>query len=83
MAPDVIVSALCSYQRWQKVFELLIDHKILEVNIKEFIIKSKAGLNSFKVSVKELVEKTNIMSLKAKTGRYGGTSELLKPRAAK
>lgn len=37
------------------------------------IIKSQAGLNGFKVSVKELVEKANIISLIAKTGRYGGT----------
>ena len=36
-------------------------------------IKSKSGLNSFKISVKEFVEKTNAISLKAKTGRYGGT----------
>jgi hypothetical protein len=43
-------------------------------NYVEFdIIKSKAGLNSFRVSVKELMEKTNIISLQAKTGRYGGT----------
>jgi hypothetical protein len=36
-------------------------------------IKSQAGLNSFRVSVKDLIEKTNIISLQAKTGRYGGT----------
>jgi hypothetical protein len=43
-------------------------------NYVEFdIIKSNAGLNSFRVSVKELMEKTNIISLQAKTGRYGGT----------
>jgi hypothetical protein len=36
-------------------------------------IKSRAGLNSFRISVKELVERTNIISLQAKTGRYGGT----------
>jgi len=43
-------------------------------NYGEFdVIKSGAGLNSFKISVKELVEKTNIISLQAKTGRYGGT----------
>jgi hypothetical protein len=43
-------------------------------NYVEFdIIKSKAGLNSFRVSVKELIEKTNVISLQAKTGRYGGT----------
>ena len=43
-------------------------------NYAEFaIIKSQAGLNSFKISVKELIEKTNIICLNAKTGRYGGT----------
>ncbi|GHV56868.1 hypothetical protein FACS1894182_04350 [Bacteroidia bacterium] len=43
-------------------------------NYVEFdIIKSNAGLNSFRVSVKELMEKTNIICLQAKTGRYGGT----------
>jgi len=43
-------------------------------NYAEFaIIKSQAGLNSFKISVKELTEKTNISCLQAKSGRYGGT----------
>jgi hypothetical protein len=36
-------------------------------------IKSQAGLNSFKISVKELIEKTGIICLQAKAGRYGGT----------
>ena len=36
-------------------------------------IKNKSGLNSFKISVGEFVEKTNAMSLHAKAGRYGGT----------
>jgi len=36
-------------------------------------IKSKAGLNSYKISVKEWVEKTSAIGLKATTGRYGGT----------
>lgn len=36
-------------------------------------IKSKSGLNSFKVSVKEYVSRTNAIGLQAKTGRYGGT----------
>lgn len=36
-------------------------------------IKESAGLNSFKVSAKELIEKTNARSLIAKAGRYGGT----------
>ncbi|MDP1760443.1 MAG: KilA-N domain-containing protein [Candidatus Woesebacteria bacterium] len=43
-------------------------------NYGEFaIIKSKAGLNNYKISVKEWVEKTNAIGLKATTGRYGGT----------
>lgn len=36
-------------------------------------IKSQAGLNSYKISVKQWVEKTNAIGLKAKAGRYGGT----------
>src|SRR3990167_2743150 len=36
-------------------------------------IKNQAGLNSFKISVKEWVEKTNAIGLKATAGRYGGT----------
>lgn len=43
-------------------------------NYGEFaIIKSKAGLNNYKISVKEWQEKTNAIGLKATTGRYGGT----------
>lgn len=43
-------------------------------NYAEFaIIKSQAGLNSFKISVKELSVKTNLSCLQAKAGRYGGT----------
>lgn len=37
------------------------------------IIKSQAGLNNFKISAKEWVEKTNAIGLMAKAGRYGGT----------
>jgi hypothetical protein len=36
-------------------------------------IKSQAGLNSYKLSVKDWVEKTNAIGLKATAGRYGGT----------
>ena len=36
-------------------------------------IKSQAGLNSYKLSVKEWVAKTNAIGLVAKAGRYGGT----------
>ena len=43
-------------------------------NYGEFaIIKSQAGLNRFKISVKEWVAKTNAIGLKANAGRYGGT----------
>ena len=45
-----------------------------EFNYGEFaIIKSQAGLNSYKISVKEWVEKTNAIGLRASAGRYGGT----------
>lgn len=45
-----------------------------DFNYGEFAtIKSQAGLNSYKISVKEWVEKTNATGLKAKAGRYGGT----------
>ena len=36
-------------------------------------IKSKAGLNNFKISVKEFVSRTNAIGIQAKAGRYGGT----------
>ena len=36
-------------------------------------IKSKSGLNNFKISVKEFTERTNAIGLQAKAGRYGGT----------
>ncbi len=43
-------------------------------NYGEFaIIKSQAGLNNFKISVKDWVERTNATGIKAKAGRYGGT----------
>ena len=43
-------------------------------NYGEFaIIKSQAGLNNYKISVKEWVEKTNSIGMKASAGRYGGT----------
>ena len=43
-------------------------------NYGEFaIIKSQAGLNSYKLSVKEWVEKTKAIGLRATIGRYGGT----------
>ena len=36
-------------------------------------IKSQVGLNSYKLSVKDWVEKTNAIGLRASAGRYGGT----------
>jgi len=43
-------------------------------NYGEFaIIKSQVGLNSYKISVKEWVEKTGAVGLRATAGRYGGT----------
>jgi hypothetical protein len=52
---------------WEKVYNP-------NFNYGEFAtIKSQAGLNSYKLSVKEWVEKTNAIGLKAKAGRYGGT----------
>src|SRR3989338_5084506 len=43
-------------------------------NYGEFaIIRSQAGLNSYKISVKDWVNKTKAIGLKAKAGRYGGT----------
>jgi hypothetical protein len=45
-----------------------------DFNYGEFaIIKSQAGLNSYKISVKEWVQKTNAIGLRASAGRYGGT----------
>ncbi|UFH34944.1 KilA-N domain-containing protein [Flavobacterium acetivorans] len=45
-----------------------------DFNYGEFaIIKSQAGLNNYKLSVKEWVEKTNAIGIKATSGRYGGT----------
>jgi hypothetical protein len=43
-------------------------------NYGEFaLITGKSGLNSFKISVKEFVERTGAIGIQAKTGRYGGT----------
>jgi hypothetical protein len=43
-------------------------------NYGEFaIIKSSAGLNNFKISVKEWVERTNAKGIVSSAGRYGGT----------
>lgn len=43
-------------------------------NYGEFaIIRSGAGSNNYKVSIKELMQKTNLISIRATAGRYGGT----------
>lgn len=43
-------------------------------NYDEFsLITNQSGLNSFKISVKEFVERTGAISITAKAGRYGGT----------
>ena len=43
-------------------------------NYGEFaLIKSQAGLNNYKISVKEWVEKTKAIGIKPTPGRYGGT----------
>ncbi|MDE5728525.1 MAG: KilA-N domain-containing protein [Duncaniella sp.] len=52
---------------WEKVYNP-------GFNYGEFaIIRNQSGLNSFKISVKEFVTRTNAISLQAKAGRYGGT----------
>lgn len=52
---------------WEKVYNP-------DFNYGEFaIIKNQAGLNRFKISVKDFVAKTNAISLFARVGRYGGT----------
>ncbi len=52
---------------WESVFNP-------SFNYGEFaIIKSKAGLNNYKLSVKEWVNKTNSIGIISKSGRYGGT----------
>jgi hypothetical protein len=45
-----------------------------DFNYGEFAtIRNQAGLNSYKISVKEWVNKTRAIGLKATAGRYGGT----------
>lgn len=52
---------------WEKLYNP-------DFNYGEFAtIRNQSGLNRFKISVKEFVEKTNAISIQAKTGRYGGT----------
>jgi hypothetical protein len=52
---------------WEKVYNP-------NFNYGEFAtIRNQAGLNRFKISVKEFVARTNAICLQAKAGRYGGT----------
>lgn len=52
---------------WEKVYNP-------NFNYGEFaIIRNQAGLNRFKISVKDFVAKTNAISIQSKAGRYGGT----------
>lgn len=52
---------------WEKVYNP-------SFNYGEFAtIKNQAGLNRFKISVKEYAERTGAIGLIAKAGRYGGT----------
>ncbi len=52
---------------WEKVYNP-------DFNYGEFAtIRNQAGLNRFKISVKEFVTRTNAICLQAKAGRYGGT----------
>ena len=52
---------------WQTV-------NIPHFNYGEFaIIRTQAGLNSYKVSAREWIEKTNAIGIKSTAGRYGGT----------
>jgi hypothetical protein len=48
-----------------------------DFNCGEFAtIRQSAGANSFEISVKELISKTNIKCLTAKAGRYGGAMNI-------
>ena len=52
---------------WESVYNV-------NFNFEEFTkITNRSGLNNFKISVKEFVERTNAISITAKAGRYGGT----------
>jgi hypothetical protein len=52
---------------WETVYNAAFNHG-------EFaVIKNQAGLNSYKLSVKEWTQKTHAIGLQATAGRYGGT----------
>ena len=53
---------------WERVYNP-------DFNYGEFaLIKNQSGLNSFKISVKEFVDRTKAISLQAKAGRYAQCS---------
>ena len=52
---------------WEKVYHPNFNSGVFAT------IRNHAGLNNFKISVKEFVARTNAVSLQAKAGRYGGT----------
>ena len=52
---------------WESVYNPHFDYTEFEQ------ITNRSGLNNFKISVKEFVERTNAISITAKAGRYGGT----------
>jgi hypothetical protein len=74
---DTPVSIISDWLRNRSTVEFLGIWKSVfnpDFNYGEYaIIKIQAGLNSYKISVKECVAKTNAIGLKATTGRYGGT----------
>lgn len=52
---------------WEKVYNPAFNYAEFD------IIKSQAGLNSYRLSAKEWMEKTGAIGIISKTGRYGGT----------
>ena len=65
------IDGICRYLAlplaWEKVFNPAF-------NPAEFDrIKSKAGLNNFRISAKEWMEKTHAIGIVSKAGCYGGT----------
>lgn len=53
------------------IWERLNNHDFNPIEFEGF--KSKAGLNSFVLTPKQWVEKTNAIGIFSKSGRYGGT----------
>lgn len=52
---------------WEKIYNPAFNYAEFD------IIKSQAGLNSYRLSAKEWMEKTGAIGIISKTGRYGGT----------